>query len=292
MTDIEMRPIVVGVDGSADSIAAARWAVDEARLRRRPVTLVHVYSWPVPVVPMAPVPSSWTEETLRRAAEALVAEAVAAVRTEDVPVTGDVRSGPVAYTLVEASRGADLVVLGHRGRGGFATLLLGSVAATVAAHARCPVAVVRPYTGQLPADNLVLVGADGSPASGTAVGFAFEEADLRGATLGVVRAWRPPGPSWRSDVRPAGYDDLAELETAEALWLQDWVQPWREKHPQVPVRWMLTGNRPAAGLVEAARKAVLLVVGSRGHGGFAGLLLGSVSQQVINHAPCPVVVVR
>jgi nucleotide-binding universal stress UspA family protein len=281
------------VDGSADSIAAARWAVEEARLCGRRVALLHVYSWPVPTAALAPVPGNWTEETLRQGAQALVEKVVAAVRADDVVVTGIARSGPVAYTLVEASRGADMMVVGHRGRGGFAALLLGSVAAVVAAHARCPVAVVRPYTGRpLAADGLVVVGADGSPASGTAVGFAFEEADRRGAVLGVLRAWRPPGPSWRSDVRPAGYDDVAELETAEALWLQDWVQPWRDKHPRVRVHWMLTSNRPAAALVEAARAAELLVVGSRGHGGFAGLLLGSVSQQVINHAPCPVVVVR
>jgi nucleotide-binding universal stress UspA family protein len=292
MTDNEVRPIVVGVDGSEDSIRAARWAVDEARLRGRPVELVHAYTWPVPVMPLAPPPSDWTETSLRQAAEALLTDALAKVRADDVPVTGAARAGPAPYTLLDASQRAEMVVVGHRGRGGFANLLLGSVAATVAAHAQSPVAVVRPYAEEPSRGGLVLVGADGSPGSGLAVGFAFEEAERRGATVGVMRSWRPPKQFWGGDVRPPGHVHPDELESAEARSLQDWVRPWRDRHPQVEVRWMLTVERPAAALVEAAREASLVVVGSRGHGGFAGLLLGSVSQQVINHAPGPVVVVR
>jgi nucleotide-binding universal stress UspA family protein len=256
------------------------------------VALVHAYTWPIPVAPMAPPPFDWTEATLREGAEALVNEAIEAVRADDVTVTGETLGGPAAYTLLEASHGADMMVVGHRGRGGFAALLLGSVASTVAAHAHCPVVVVRPPAGQRPPAGLVLVGADGSPASGTAVAFAFEEADRRAAELGVLCAWRRLNPSSGSDGQPAGNDDSAAQEAAAAQWLRDWVQPWRDKHPQVAVRWMLTGERPAAALVEAAGEASLVVVGSRGHGGFTGLLLGSVSQQVLNHAPCPVVVVR
>jgi len=108
----------------------------------------------------------------------------------------------------------------------------------------------------------------------------------------LLSAWRPPVQFWGGDVQPPGHVHPAELESAQARWLQDWVRPWRDRHPQVDVRWMLSVQRPAQALVEAAREAALVVVGSRGHGGFAGLLLGSVSQQVINHAPCPVVVVR
>jgi nucleotide-binding universal stress UspA family protein len=292
MTDNEVRPIVVGVDGSEDSIRAARWAVDEARLRGRPVELVHAYTWPVPMVPLAPPPVDWTETSLRQAAEAVLADALAKVRVDDVPVTGAAHAGPAPYTLLDEARRAELVVVGHRGRGGFAALLLGSVAASVAAHAPCPVAVVRPYSQQHPPGGLVLVGADGSEASGTAVGFAFEEAQRRGTPVGVLSAWRPPVQFWGGDVQPPGHVHPEELESAQARWLQDWVRPWRDRHPQVDVRWMLSVERPAPALVEAAREASLVVVGSRGHGGFAGLLLGSVSQQVINHAPCPVVVVR
>jgi nucleotide-binding universal stress UspA family protein len=142
----------------------------------------------------------------------------------------------------------------------------------------------------------IVVGVDGSPASGMAVEFAFEEADRRGVPLGVLRAWRPPMEFPPVQVREGelapGHPDRASVEATEAQQLQDWVRPWRDKHPQVDVRWMLSVDRPAAALVEAAREAALVVVGSRGHGGFTGLLLGSVSQQLINHAPCPVVVVR
>lgn len=303
MTGDEVRPIVVGVDGSEDSIRAARWAVAEAKLRDRPVELVHAYTWPVPTVPLAPPPVDWTETSLRQAAEAVLADALAKVRTNDVygraakagggvSVTGAAHPGPAAYTLLNQARRAEMVVVGHRGRGGFAALLLGSVAATVAAHAETAVAVVRPYADGAAAHGLVLVGADGSPASGLAVGFAFDEAQRRGVPVGVLRAWRPPTQFWSAEAHPPGHVHPEEIESAQARSLQDWVRPWQERHPRVEVRWMLTVEQPAAALVEAAREASLVVVGSRGHGGFAGLLLGSVSQQLINHAPCPVVVVR
>jgi nucleotide-binding universal stress UspA family protein len=302
MAESGIRQIVVGVDGSEESITAARWAVDEARLRDRPVQLIHAYNWPVPMVPMAPPPANWTEESLRQAAEALVNDALGKVRTDGVQVSGGVRAGPAPYILIDTSRQAELLVVGHRGRGGFAKLLLGSVAASVAAHAECPVAVVRPYTGQPRPSGPVLVGADGSAASGKAVEFAFAEADRRGVPLAVLRAWRPPmeyppvqlreGELGEGGPRPPGQPDPASVEAAEAQRLQDWVRPWQEKHPGVDVRWLLSVDRPAAALVEAAGEAALVVVGSRGHGGFTGLLLGSVSQQLINHAPCPVVVVR
>ncbi len=266
----EVRPIVVGVDGSPESVEAVRWAVDEARLRGRALRLVNAYTWPVPMVPMAPPPTVWSEASLRDAAEAVVGEAVAQVEAAGVRVSTAVLAGPAPYVLMEEARRAELLVVGHRGRGGFATLLLGSVAATVSAHAPGPVAVIRPYAAEPRPAGLVLVGTDGSPGSGTAVGFAFDEADRRGVEVGVLHA----------------------TDSDDGQWLQEWVQPWRDKHPRVPVRWLLTAERPAGALVEAARAAELVVVGSRGRGGFAGLLLGSVSQQVVNHAPCPVVVAR
>jgi len=152
MADNEVRPIVVGVDGSEDSIRAARWAVDEARLRGRPVELVHAYTWPVPMVPLAPPPVDWTETSLRQAAEALLADVLAKVRAdagreaeaaEDVSVTVSAHAGPAPYTLLDQARRADMVVVGHRGHGGFAGLLLGSVSQQLINHAPCPVVVVR-----------------------------------------------------------------------------------------------------------------------------------------------------
>jgi nucleotide-binding universal stress UspA family protein len=192
----EIRPIVVGVDGSPESVQALRWAADEARLRRRAVRLVNAFTWPVPMVPMAPPPTVWSEAALRDAAEAVVGQAVAEVDARDVQLTTAVLAGPAAYVLMEEARGAELLVVGHRGRGGFATLLLGSVAATVSAHAPGPVAVIRPYGAESRPAGLVLVGADGSAGSGTAVGFAFDEADRRGVEVGVLHAAENADEQW------------------------------------------------------------------------------------------------
>jgi nucleotide-binding universal stress UspA family protein len=281
------RPIVVGVDGSAASIHAARWAAGEARLRGCVVRLVCVYSWPMPPDPLVSLPPDWTEDTERDRAEAIVTEAVGAVRqaAADVTVTGAAVAGLAPFKLLEVSEGAAMVVLGHRGHGGFAAPRLGSVAAKLAAHAQCPVAVIGPVDNEEAAGTgAVLVGVDGSPPADTAVGFAFEEADRRGASLTALHSWEPLAPP------PPG--EPAPWEVFEARRLRDWVQPWHEKYPNVTVEQYVTSERPAAALLDAARDAGLLVVGCRGHGGFAGLFLGSVSQQVIHQAPCPVVVAR
>jgi nucleotide-binding universal stress UspA family protein len=294
MIEMDDHPIIVGVDGSDESLEAARWAAVEAGLRGRPVVLVHAYRLPTSPEAIDPSRLARLHESARGEAGALTARAAAAVRdtAPHVAVSGEVRIGPAAHVLIELSGHAAMVVVGHRGRDGFGARLLGSVAARVAAHGQCPVVVVRPgSTEREIKPGVVLVGTDGSPASDVAVGFAFEEADLRGGAVSVIHGWEPPAPAWRSDVRPLVLD-AAELETAEEHRLQDWVRPWRDKYPQVPVDLRLTTNRPPSALLDAAPGAELLVVGSRGHGGFAGLLLGSVSQQVIHHAACPVVVVR
>jgi nucleotide-binding universal stress UspA family protein len=293
MIERDRRRIVVGVDGSAGGVEAARWAAGEARLHRRHVQLVCVYSWPA-LVPLAQLPSQWTEESLRAGAEAAVADAVAVVRAAapEVGVTSVALPGLAAYTLIEMSSGTSMVVVGHRGHGGFAALRLGAVAAKVAAYAQSPVVVVRPGAGDRAlSPAIVLVGADGSPASEAAVGVAFEEADRRGGAVRALHSWELSVLPWRGEVWPP-LPDHTEVEAAVQRRLHQWIQPWQDKHPRVTVEQRVTGTRPAAALIEAASDATLLVVGSRGHEGFAGLLLGSVSQQVIHHAPCPVVVVR
>lgn len=288
MIDIAGRPIMVGVDGSTHSLQAARWAVDEARLRGCSVRLVCVYTWAMPTVALTAGPSEWTENAVRDNAQRIVMEAANILRDAavDVAISGAAVPGKATDKLIELSDGVGMVVVGHRGQGGFAALRLGSVAATVAAHARCPVAVIRPSISEKTAvTGTVLVGVDGSPPSDAALGFAFEEVDLRrSGTVTALRCWEPPGPP------PPG--EPAPWEVYEARRLRDWLQPWHDKYPNVTAEQYVTSERPAAALIEAARNAILLVVGCRGHGGFAGLLLGSVSQQVIHHAPCPVVVVR
>lgn len=287
----EQLPIVVGVDGSETSLAACRWAAAEASLRGHPLELVYGYIGPSLAMPLMTPPYDWLPEALQREGDELVAQAVAVAqaRAPGVPVTGRVAAGAPGRLLVELSQTAHLVVVGHRGHGGFASLLLGSVASTVVAHAHTPVIVVRPESSSAPSGaGPVVVGVDGSAAAQAALEFGFEEAELRGTAVHALHTYQPPPPPWRGDE----HYDPAEVETAEWHRLRQWVQPVRDKHPRVPVEHLLVSGQVAAGLVEAGQDAGLLVVGSRGHGGFTGLLLGSVSQQVIRHATGPVAVVR
>jgi nucleotide-binding universal stress UspA family protein len=289
MTTAENLPILAGVDGSAPSTEAAFWAADEAIRRGRPLRLVHAYSWPVEPSAVTAPAYGLSEASVREPAEEVLAEALAKVKAAvpGVPVAGRVVAGSAARTLVELSSGASMVVTGHRGRGGFLSLLLGSVAAHVAAHARCPVAVIRPAIAGT--GGPVVVGVDGSAACDEVVRIAFEEADIRGVGLLALHSWTPPSPPWRSEARSPGRE-LPELTSARVDRLQEWVRPWREKYPHIPVDCRVTERRPAGALIDASCDASLVVVGSHGHGSFAGLLLGSVSQQVIHHAAGPVVV--
>ncbi|MEU5990017.1 universal stress protein [Spirillospora sp. NPDC047418] len=272
----DRRGVVVGYDGSRQSEAAVRWAAEEARLRGVPLTVAHAWEAFTAVGPMA-VPVA----DLRAAAQEIAAEGAKLAREE----TGDVhavlgRGGPTT-ALLEASRDAELVVVGSRGRGGFAGLVLGSTGLELAGHGPCPVVVVR----EPRADGPVVVGVDGSAASLEALGLAFAEAGLRGAELLAVVAWP-------ADAGPGG----APLVDAEALRevarerLGRLVEPWRERYPAVPVRTEVFIGPPREVLLAAARDARLLVVGSRGLGGFRGLLLGSVSNALLQHAACPVAV--
>jgi nucleotide-binding universal stress UspA family protein len=287
MSATEQRPVLVGVDGSEESLNAVRWAAAGARLRGRPLRLVNTFIGPLLTAPLVAPPYDWLPDNLREEADTLVRQAAEVARSlaPDVPVTGDVVSGPPGRLLVEMSYDAHLVAVGHRGFGGFATLLLGSVASTVAAHAHCPVVVVR---SQPPGAGPVVVGVDGSEPSGAALEFAFEEADLRGVPLHAVHAWQPPSPPWRAGLRY----DADEIETAQRHQLYGWLQPAKDKHPHVPVEHHLVAGDPPTVLIEAARDASLLVIGSRGRGGLTGMVLGSVSQQVVHHAGGAVAVIH
>jgi len=191
--------------------------------------------------------------------------------------------------LAESTR-AELVVLGDRGLGGFAGLLIGSVAVALAAHAACPVVVVRgaepDRTTSRP--EPVVVGVDGSPAGEAAVAFAFEAAALRGVPLVAVHTWR----DLLVDATMAPLVDWDAVEADEREVLAERLAGWGEKYPDVEVRRLVTRDRPAHALVQESGRAQLVVVGSRGRGGIAGMLLGSVSQALLHHSACPVVVTR
>ena len=284
------RPVVVGVDGSSTSLTAAEHAARAAVARSRPLHLVHGYLHPLGYgVPLNPydlgVPAP-TEES-RKMLEQVAAELVGRHPTLRVEVR-QVAGGPGA-TLVEESRRAELVVVGSRGVGGFAGLLLGSVSNQVAQHAHCPVLVVRPAEQPIPVRGPVLVGVDGSELAGHAVRLAADEAVRRDADLVLVHVRTPErgavAPDAAAEATAAGQAESAELLAGAAARI-------RADHPVLSVvERPVVAATPEQALIEASGEAALVVVGSRGRGGFAGLLLGSVSHQCARHAPCPVVIV-
>ncbi|MEU8213777.1 universal stress protein [Micromonospora sp. NPDC049044] len=283
------RPVVVGVDGSPSSLVAAEHAAREAVLRSRPLHLVHGFLHPlgygVPLNPYdlgVPAPSAEAQEMLERTAAELTDRwpgLVVEVR--------QVAGGP-GITMIEESRRADLVVVGSRGLGGFAGLLLGSVGAQVAAHAHCPVLVVRPDEQPIPVDDPVLVGVDGSESSRLAAGYAADAAALRDVPLVLVHV----GPPEEGRTVPEEIEESQAAYQAEAVrLLADASTAVRAAHPDLVVReHPVQADGAAQGLIEASGGASLLVVGTRGRAGFAGMLLGSVSQAAIQHAHCPVLV--
>ncbi|MET7834793.1 universal stress protein [Micromonospora sediminicola] len=290
MTIHSADPVVVGVDGSATALDAVRVAAREAAFRHRPLRVVHAFIWPLTRAPLTPAPGAPAGAGLRNQAERCVAEAVAEAGkvAPDVPVTGVVVDGAPAAVLVAESRRATLMVLGHRGLGGFAGLLIGSVTLQVSARAHCPVLVTR---GEARADGPVVVGVDGSAHSGVAVGFAYEEAARRGAPLVVVHAWLYPTPIGPGDVVPLVYDPEALAEESQRI-LAEAVAGWSERYPDVEVRQRSVRGAPARVLVEQSASAQLVVVGAHGRGALAGLLLGSVSHAVLHHAHAPLVIAR
>ncbi|GAA4454914.1 universal stress protein [Phytohabitans houttuyneae] len=269
-------PIVVGFDASDGAHAALRWAMDEGARSGRPVSLVFAFDWPVNTGVAGLAPAFWPDYGAQEEADEVVVATVAEARQAHpgVPLTGTVVPGAATAVLVERSRQSHLVVLGGRGAGGFAGQLIGSTSISVSTHAHCPVVVVR---GREPAANAPIVaGVDGSDYALMALEFAFAAAAGRGTGLRVVRA------AERSGTR--GDEDRAA--TAEL------VARWRDKYPQVATSVHIDSRPPAEALVDASGGAQLVVVGSRGRGGFRGMLLGSVSQQLLYHADCPVAVVR
>ncbi|MCX4472303.1 universal stress protein [Micromonospora sp. NBC_01655] len=282
--------VVVGVDGSEPALRAVRLAAREATRRGRTLRVVHGFIWPLLRVPLGPVPDAPPGAGLREQAERLVAQAVehAESTAPGLRVTGEIIDGEASAVLVGESPTAALIVLGDRGLGGFAALVVGSVAVQVAAYADCPVLVARGAEG---ADGPVVVGVDGSAPARAAVEFAADEAATRGVALRAVHAYRHPGSAGPGDMQPLVYDE-GRLRGEEERVLAGSLAGLDERWPTVRVERVLTRARTAAALAEASRAAQLLVVGGRGHGEFTGLVLGSVSHAVLHRADCPVAVVR
>lgn len=283
--------IVVGVDGSPTSHAAVRWSAREAVMRRVPIVLVHVIATDVTAawamaVPAAPLPDEYFQSLDRQARNVLAeAEAVAKEAGAVDVTTQFVYAAPV-LGLVDAAREADMVVVGSRGLGAVKRLLLGSVSTGLLHHARCPVAVIAADVEHDRTDGPVVVGVDGSRASQRAVEIAFEEASMRGAELVALHSWSDRNESLHPYVDWSTVQGPAEETLAISL------AGWCERYPDVTVHRESVFDRPVEHLVARSETAQLVVVGSHGRGGFAGMLLGSVSTAVVQAANSPVIVAR
>ncbi|MFI5916767.1 universal stress protein [Dactylosporangium sp. NPDC051541] len=272
---MDTNGIVVGYDGSPEARRAVDWAAAEATRIGRGLRIVTTYDITWPGAYYAAVAEQ--TEAAEQAAQALVTAIAAGVRQRQatIHVEAVTAASPAAATLLDhGDAGAHLLVVGNRGAGGLTNLLLGSVSQQVATHAKVPVAVVRGRPD--PSVGPVVAGVDGSPSGDSALGLAFEAARSRGRVLVAIRAYPADGGN----------------ETLERAALEESLTTWRHKYPDVPVAPQVADGRPAAVLVDASRTATLVVVGSRGHGGFTGLLLGSVGQQLMHHADCPVLIVH
>ena len=288
-------PIVVGVDGSDAALHAARWAAAEAAQRHRELRLVHAID---DVALSYPRPLPTTEDlhgVLRMRGRRLLRAARDAVHEVAPGLTPHVelsRTGAAA-TLLEESETASLLVLGTPGLRPLGRVFVGSVSIAVAAHAQCPVALIRGHVAEdaPPTEGPIVVGIDAAPSSEDAIALAFEEASWRQAPLIAVHCWNDAFLAavfeemrWTLD-RPA-------IEECERELLAQRLAGWREKYPDVTVERRVVRGRPAEALLDVADRAQLIVVGSRGLGGFTGMLLGSTSQAVMSYALCPVLVAR
>jgi nucleotide-binding universal stress UspA family protein len=282
-----MAQIIVGMDESEGAASALRWALEEGEGRDWKVRAVLAWSFldQHQLQATDSFDPDYNEEAARRTLADVVCRAVGAEAAAgvDLEVVCDL---PTAV-LVDRSADADLLVVGARGLGGFKSLLLGSVSDQCLRHARCPVAVVR--AGVEPVRHVterIVVGVDGSPTAQRALRWAIELARPAHATVDVVHAWQPAvlgGPLAPVVVEADAVGAAAQRTLDEAIASIDATG--------VEVGRVLSCGGAAGAILDAASDADLVVVGSRGCGGFTGMLLGSVSHQVAHHAPCPVVVV-
>jgi nucleotide-binding universal stress UspA family protein len=283
--------ILVGVDGSAEADAAIRWATQEAISRDLPLTVMHVVPRIVVSWPARYLQESFDESQQAKAHDVIeqAQKTVQATAGEKKPPTVQTRIeyGDIAPTLVSASRDAHMTVVGSQGMNAVERVLFGSISGGLVHYGHGPIAVVRSGDGDAAKSTApVLVGIDGSPASEEATALAFDEASRRGVDLVALHAWSDVGvfPILGMDWRE--YEDLGHEVLAERL------AGWQERYPDVHVHRRVVCDKPAHWLIVDSEHAQLVVVGSHGRGGFAGLLLGSVAAKTVQGAMAPTIVVR
>lgn len=280
MTETGTRRVVVGYDGSDHAVRTLAWAVAWAAERGLGVRVLTAHR---------------REEDIAGTSSAAQAalDRVVAAHVDALPpgrIRGEVVAAHPVEALIDASREAFAVVVGSRGAGGWRGLLAGSVAADVAAHALCPVIVVPGRNTDTGAHGPVAVGLDGSPESLTAAEFAFDQADRWGVPLIAVHAWETP-----RLLAPALLDGDTSQLTVQAMIdtvVRESLEALAERHPGVQLDYRSLSAPAVATLAALSDTASLIVVGSRGRGGFAGLLLGSTSRGLVQASHCPVAIIR
>ncbi|MET9492941.1 universal stress protein [Nocardia sp. NPDC006630] len=283
-------PIVAAVDGSEISHQAVAWAATEAELRHCPLHLITSYALPVGRGTRTSL-SAAEQAELREGAERMLTEATRIARkfiADDIVITTELCLDPITPALIDRSQHLRMVVVGNRGRRGISKAVAGSVSAALSRHAHCPVAIVHgdAQGGPSAAQKQVVVGVDGTSNSLPAIELAFEEAAQRRVGVRAVRAWSD---SSGFDLPVVGWDRIRQTEE---LLLDSELDEFSERFPEVPVELVVVRDTPERALLEHTADAQLLVVGSHGRGGFAGLVVGSVSIALLHLAECPVIVVR
>ncbi|MEC5199260.1 nucleotide-binding universal stress UspA family protein [Arthrobacter sp. PL16] len=309
---LEQHGIVVGVDGSDQSTCALLWAAQEAERRKAPLYVVTAYT--VPVFAASSMDAGYAtvdDDVIRESAQAVLQESLTHLEGLRVDVHPRIETGDAAGVLLDLSEEAELMVVGSRGRGGFVGRLLGSVSSALPAHAKCPTAIIPVCTGarlghpelgrkqgrdkdkdrDKPAavvEPVVVVGVDGSEQARMASLAAAEEARTRGLALRVICSVAPFNGSLAWVPAPVDREALHADLAVQLAAGRDWLQ---SHYPDLDITVDLVDGPPAEVLIAASATSELLVVGTRGRGGFAGMLMGSTSQGVLHHARGPVLVV-
>lgn len=289
------RPVVAGVDGSPQSIAAAQWAAGEAVRRDAPLRLLYAWPWLPHLFPGAPSPDALQADSLR-----MLAHTRMDIQADYPNLVIDTELLPYSSIdgLIAVGDDVELMVLGSRGTGGFDELLVGSTSLAAAARSICPVVLVRATENPgdaAPADATsargpVVLGLDAHHPSDTLVDFALQAAAYRGTRLRVVHTWSLP-PLWSVNPFRLGETERDQMQEQETRLLAEALHGWNTKYPGVDIRPEVRLGAAAQVLVDEGEQAAMLVVGRRSQRSPLGHRLGAVTHAVIHHAPCPVAVV-